>query len=153
MDPGGDGMKKRTKQAPSEDASKLDRLALWITERVGTMFFFVLIFVWTAGWLLWNMYGPQHLRFDPFPGFVFWLFISNMIQLFLMPLIMIGQNLQSRTADERAENDYEVNCKAEAEIQEVKAKLDCIMKHFQIEPPPVKIEEPPKAKPSATAKA
>ncbi|HEY0796528.1 MAG TPA: DUF1003 domain-containing protein [Acidisarcina sp.] len=147
-------MKKRTKKAPAEDASKLDRLALAITERVGTMMFFVLVFVWTASWLLWNMFGPKNLRFDPFPGFVFWLFISNMIQLFLMPLIMIGQNLQSRTADERAENDYQVNCKAEAEIQEVKAKLDFILKHFKIEPPPVAIEEPPKIeKPSDKATA
>lgn len=138
-------MTKRKKRQPADDASKLDRLALWITERVGTMFFFVLIFGWTASWLLWNMFAPKHLRFDPFPGFVFWLFISNMIQLFLMPLIMIGQNLQSRIADDRAESDYKVNCKAEAEIQEIKAKLDAILKHHDIKPPPIVIEEPPPA--------
>jgi uncharacterized membrane protein len=126
-------MTRRERKHPGQDASLLDRLALWITEHIGSMGFFVAIFVWTAGWLLWNMFAPRSLRFDPFPGFVFWLFISNMIQLLLMPLIMIGQNLQSKVADERAESDYEVNRKAETEIQEIKARLDAIMHHLGIE--------------------
>ncbi len=42
------------------------------------------------------MFAPKSLRFDPYPGFVLWLFISNMIQLFLMPLLLIGQNLLGR---------------------------------------------------------
>jgi uncharacterized membrane protein len=105
----------------------LNKLALWITEHVGTMQFFLVIFVWTVGWLLWNMVAPKALRFDPFPGFVLWLFISNMIQLFLMPLIMIGQNLQGRGAEERAKNDYKVNQKAEQEIEEIQEQLAKIL--------------------------
>jgi uncharacterized membrane protein len=111
-------------------ASRLDRLALWITERVGTMVFFLVIFVWTVSWLFWNMFAPKSVRFDPFPGFVLWLFISNMIQLFLMPLIMIGQNLQGRGADARAKNDYKVNLKAEQEIQEIQDQLAEILKRL-----------------------
>jgi uncharacterized membrane protein len=99
-----------------QSLSRLDRLAIFITERVGTMGFFFLIFVWTALWLGWNFLAPKRLQFDPPMAFVFWLFISNMIQIFLMPLIMIGQNLQGRHAELRAENDYEVNVKAEKEI-------------------------------------
>ena len=127
-------MTKRRSKPPMADESRLDRLALWITERVGTMTFFFTILVWTSAWLLWNMFAPVRLRFDPFPAFVLWLFISNMIQLFLMPLIMIGQNLQGREADERAESDYEINCKAEIEIQQIKARLDTIMHHLEIKP-------------------
>jgi uncharacterized membrane protein len=104
-----------------------NRLALWITQRVGTMVFFELIFVWTVSWLLWNTLGPTSMRFDPFPGFVLWLFISNMIQLFLMPLLLIGQNLQGQSSDERAKNDYNVNRKAEKEIQEIQQKLEMIL--------------------------
>src|SRR5450432_1725042 len=121
-------MTKAKKKPLPPDASILDKLALWITEHVGTMAFFVAIFIWTAGWLLWNMFAPKSLRFDPFPGFVLWLFISNMIQLFLMPLIMIGQNLQGRVAEERAKNDYKVNLKAEHEIQEIQEQLAAILK-------------------------
>ena len=104
--------------------SPLDRLAVWITDRVGTMGFFLIIFVWTAVWLGWNSLGPVGSRFDPYPAFVLWLFLSNMIQIFLMPLIMVGQNLQSRHAESRAEADFEVNTKAEREIEAVLQHLE-----------------------------
>ncbi|HXA18730.1 MAG TPA: DUF1003 domain-containing protein [Thermoanaerobaculia bacterium] len=104
--------------------SRLERLAVWTTDRVGTMGFFLIIFVWTVVWLSWNMFAPQNARFDPYPAFVLWLFISNMIQIFLMPLIMIGQNLQGRHAEARAEADFEVNTKAEREIETILQHLE-----------------------------
>jgi uncharacterized membrane protein len=100
-----------------------ERFAIWSTQRVGTINFFFIIFFWTASWLGWNMFAPAAYRFDPYPAFVFWLFISNMIQIFLMPLIMVGQNLQGKHSEIRAENDYEVNLKAENEIAELKKEL------------------------------
>ena len=104
--------------------SPLNKLALWRTEHVGSMKFFLIIFVWTTLWLSWNMLAPVASRFDPFPAFVLWLFISNMIQLFLMPLIMVGQNLQSTHADARAEADFEVNTQAEREIETILLHLE-----------------------------
>ena len=104
--------------------SRLDRLALWITQHVGTMGFFFVIFIWTGTWLGWNSLAPEKSRFDPFPAFVLWLFISNMIQIFLMPLIMIGQNLQSDHAEIRSEADFEVNTKAEREIETILMHLE-----------------------------
>ncbi len=107
-----------------ENLSSLERFAMWITEHVGTMGFFIIIFLWTISWLLWNMYGPEESRFDPYPGFVLWLFISNMIQIFLMPLIMIGQNLQAKHAEARAEADFEINTRAEEEIETILLHLE-----------------------------
>lgn len=107
-----------------EKLSRLDKLALWITEHVGSMGFFMLIFGWTATWLGWNTLAPQQLRFDPYPAFVLWLFISNMVQIFLMPLIMVGQNLQSKHSELRAEQDFEVNKKAETEIETILKHLE-----------------------------
>jgi uncharacterized membrane protein len=104
--------------------TKMEYVALWITEYVGTMGFFLAIFVWTILWLSWNMFAPYSLRFDPFPAFVLWLFISNMLQIFLMPLIMIGQNLQGKHAEARAESDFEVNVKAEREIETILLHLE-----------------------------
>ena len=97
--------------------SALERVALWITNHVGTMGFFLLIFGWTVTWLAWNALAPASVRFDPYPAFVLWLFLSNMVQIFLMPLIMVGQNLQARHSEARAEADFEVNTKAEREIE------------------------------------
>ena len=59
--------------------SPLDRLALWITVRVGSMGFFLVIFGWTVCWLGWNVLAPSSWQFDPPMAFVFWLFISNVI--------------------------------------------------------------------------
>ena len=109
-----------------ERLTALERAALWITKHVGSMGFFIIIFFWTALWLFWNVAGPRDLRFDPFPAFVLWLFISNMIQLFLLPLLMIGQNLQGRYAEARAEADFEVNQQSAQEIEIILAHLEDI---------------------------
>ena len=111
-------------QVRRERSSRLDKLALWITEKVGTMGFFLVIFVWTLLWLSWNMLAPKSLQFDPYPAFFLWLFISNMVQIFLMPLIMIGQNLQGEHSELRAESDFKVNKKAEREIETILAHLE-----------------------------
>jgi len=104
--------------------TRLEKFAVWITNKVGSMGFFIIVFVWTIVWLGWNTVGPKESRFDPFPAFVLWLFISNMLQIFLMPLIMIGQNLQGRHAEARAESDFEINVKAETEIETILLHLE-----------------------------
>jgi uncharacterized membrane protein len=107
-----------------ESLSALERFAVKVTDHVGTMGFFIIIFLWTLLWLGWNTIVPKDLRFDPYPAFVLWLFVSNMIQIFLMPLIMIGQNLQGRHAEKRAEADFEVNVRAEKEIEVILMHLE-----------------------------
>jgi uncharacterized membrane protein len=114
----------RSLKRDSKKASLLDRLALWITNKVGSMGFFVLIFLWTVCWLGWNILSPEKARFDPYPAFVLWLFISNMIQLFLLPLIMIGQNLQSQHSEHRAETDLKINELAEMENETILIHLE-----------------------------
>src|SRR5437870_4550989 len=52
----------------------LERVALFITQRVGSFGFFLIIVCWSAVWLLWNTLAPRHVRFDPAPAFVMWLF-------------------------------------------------------------------------------
>ncbi len=107
-----------------QNLSYLDKVAIKITNSVGSMGFFILIFMWTVVWLGWNTLAPKVTRFDPYPAFVLWLFVSNMIQIFLMPLIMIGQNLQSDHAEIRAEADFEINTKAEIEIETILMHLE-----------------------------
>jgi uncharacterized membrane protein len=108
----------------SNNLSLLDRLACGITDRVGTMGFFLFVLVWTVIWLAWNVVVPRNLQFDPPMAFAFWLFISNLIQLLLMPLIMVGQNIQGRHSELRADNDLDVNVKAEAEIEIILQHLE-----------------------------
>jgi len=108
----------------SKRLSTLDRLACWITDRVGTMGFFLIVLIWTIVWLAWNLLVPRELQFDPPTAFAFWLFIYNLIQLLLMPLIMVGQNVQGRHSELRADNDLEINIKAEQEIEVILQHLE-----------------------------
>lgn len=106
-----------------ESFTRLEKFAVWITNHIGTMGFFFIILSWTSLWLLWNISAPLQLRFDTVPAFELWLFISNMLQLFFLPLIMIGQNLERRHAELRAENDFEINLKSEKEIETILSEL------------------------------
>ncbi len=107
-----------------EKFSPLEGLAFYVTEKVGTMGFFFIVTGWTLAWLAWNTLAPEQFRFDPYPAFVLWLFLSNFIQLIFLPLIMVGQNLQGRHAETRAENDFNINIKAEREIETILLHLE-----------------------------
>lgn len=118
------GSPKNTNLIHRSRLSTLDKLALFITEKIGTMGFFLIILVWTFIWLLWNIFAPRNLKFDPAPAFVLWLFISNLIQIHLMPLIMLGQNIQGKYAQLRSEHDFQTDLKAENEIETILLHLE-----------------------------
>jgi uncharacterized membrane protein len=82
-----------------------ERIACWISSRVGTPSVFFLVQGWTVIWLGYNALCPK--PFDPLPGCVLWLLISNYIQLSLMPMLMVAQNIQSRHDQIRADIDHE----------------------------------------------
>lgn len=87
--------------------TKTERFSLLITTKVGTLGSFLLIVGWTVVWLGWNLLAPDEYKFDTAPTFLAWLFISNVIQICLMPLIMIGQNVQAKHAQLRADHHYQ----------------------------------------------
>lgn len=115
---------RRVKQEHAESLTALERLSVFISDHVGTPGFFFIIIIWTVIWLSWNFYAPNSLKFDKPMAFVCWLFISNCLQIFLMPLLMVAQNLQNRHADSRAESDYEVNVRAEREAEAILLHLE-----------------------------
>ena len=115
---------RRVDIAEKEKLSALERTALFISNHIGSAGFFVILLCVTVSWLGWNMFAPTELRFDPYPAFVLWLFIVNIFQVMLMPLIMISQNLSGRHAEARAEADFDINTKAEFEIEVVLQHLE-----------------------------
>src|SRR3989344_7691747 len=96
--------------------TKGEKFAVYLHRAIGSLGFFFFILVWTIVWLVWNMYAPVAYRFDPGPAFVIWLFVSNILQLILLPVIMVGQNIEGRAAEWRAQMDFEINQKAEREV-------------------------------------
>jgi len=118
-------------QAVIENFSPLDRLAVRITDRVGTMSFFLVIFAWTVLWVGYNVLASKapalHWHaFDPFPAFVAYLLISNVIQIWLMPLLVVGHNMQGRHSEARAEADYLVNQKAFADAEVILQRIESL---------------------------
>ena len=95
-----------------------------VTNRVGTIYFFGLIVLWSTFWLTWNSFAPENWVFDKGPDFLLWLLISNMIQLLLMPLLLIGQNLQGGRMEKLERHNVDVSTKAEREIRDLHRKVD-----------------------------
>lgn len=93
--------------------SKTDKIALFITSKVGTMGFFYFCLVLVTLPLIFSGTMPliQYMS-------------SGYLQLILLPLILVGQNLQSRHSELRAQHDYETNLKAEKEIEAILLHLE-----------------------------
>jgi uncharacterized membrane protein len=119
--------RKSVRHAPvsrREILSGGERFALFMHRKIGSIGFFLFLVFWTVLWLGWNMLGPVGYRFDPAPAFVIWLFASNILQLVLLPVIMVGQNIEGRAAEKRAQTDFEINQRAEREIGVVIGHLE-----------------------------
>lgn len=93
--------------------SALDKFALAITNKVGTMGFFFACVILVTIPLIFNstLSTVQYIS-------------SGYLQLILLPLILVGQNLQGRHAEIRAEHDFETNVKAEKEIETILLHLE-----------------------------
>lgn len=102
-----------TNEVHQSRLTKTDKLALFIVKRVGTMgFFYVCATLVTI---------PIFVA----PALPIVQYISSgYLQLILLPLIMVGQNLQGRHAELRAQHDYETNVKAEKEIEAILLHLE-----------------------------
>lgn len=64
--------------------------------------------------------------FDPYPFILLNLFLSCVAAM-QAPIIMMSQNRQALKDRERAEHDYEINLKAELELQLLHEKLDHLL--------------------------
>src|SRR3990167_8215421 len=81
--------------------TRSERFAVYMHRRIGSLGFFCLILAWTVLWLA-----------------------SNILQLVLLPVIMVGQNIEGRAAEWRAQKDFEVDRQAQQEIEVIIAHLE-----------------------------
>jgi len=77
-------------------------------------------------WILLNTVALIH-HWDAYPYILLNLFLS-MLAAIQAPVIMMSQNRQEDRDRVRGEHDYEVNLKAELEIQQLHKKLDGLRK-------------------------
>jgi len=96
-----------------DSLSKTQRVALWITNHVGTIEFAIFCIIFVSIPLFWKESMST----------IFYI-SSGYLQLVMLPLIMVGQNLQSRHSEKRAEADYELNIKNDKQIRDIIERLD-----------------------------
>jgi uncharacterized membrane protein len=92
-----------------------------ITAFSGSMSFVWIHAIIFAVWIAINLVEDKK-GFDPFPFGLLTLIVS-LEAIFLSTFVMLSQNRQGKQADIRAELDYEINVKAEKEIEEIKQLL------------------------------
>ena len=101
-----------------ESLGLLDKVAIFITKIVGTMWCAI------AFTLLALISLPQAINGGTATT-ISWI-AQTFLQLVLLSIIMVGQNLQSRHSELRADADYETNLEAKKDIEMLMKRLDSI---------------------------
>lgn len=81
------------------------KFALFLTKKFGSMGMFYALVAWTFGWIVLAMFGVGYFKKDPYP-YPFLLFLSNLVQLFSLPILAVGQQLLNKSSDKQAEQTF-----------------------------------------------
>ncbi|MEZ4455591.1 MAG: DUF1003 domain-containing protein [Gemmatimonadales bacterium] len=109
----------------SRNAPFEERLSDGLARVGGSWSFIIAFMVFLGGWALLNteILGPRKEAFDPYP-YVFLNLLLSMLAALQAPVIMMAQNRQTEADRLAAAGDYQVNLKAEFEIQRLHDKMD-----------------------------
>lgn len=102
-----------------------ERVADKVSGFGGSWTFIIIFGAVLLAWIILNSFilSQRGAAFDPFPYILLNLFLS-MLAAIQAPIIMMSQNRLAVKDRIQATNDYEVNLKAELEIQRLHEKLD-----------------------------
>ncbi len=100
------------------------RMADGVTQVIGSWRFIIIQSILLAVWMTGNAWFG-HNAWDPYPFILLNLLLSFQAA-YTAPAIMMSQTRQSDMDRKRAENDFEINVKAELEIELLHEKLDLI---------------------------
>lgn len=96
-----------------------DHAADIVAAAVGSWRFVLAQSVALVGWIVWNAVSGR--PFDPFP-FILLNLVLSFQAAYTAPIIMMSQNRQSDIDRARAIRDFDINRKAELEIEALHAK-------------------------------
>lgn len=100
-----------------------ERIADKVAQFGGSWRFIIIFFAVMTFWIIVNSVLMLKAPFDPYPYILLNLALS-MLAAVQAPVILMSQNRQEDRDRMRAENDYQVNLKAELEIRAISEKLD-----------------------------
>lgn len=99
------------------------RAADKVAEVVGSWRFIIIQSGLLFAWIIFNAVSAE--RVDPYPFILLNLLLSFQAA-YTAPIIMMSQNRQSEIDRQRAIEDYDINCKAELEIETLHQKIDLL---------------------------
>lgn len=105
-----------------------ERLADRVAGFGGSWTFILLFIAFLIGWMIFNSLVLARHAFDPYPYILLNLVLSCLAAL-QAPVIMMSQNRAAEKDRMQAQNDYEVNVKAELEILQLQEKLNELREH------------------------
>ena len=117
---------KSVNKAYKDHLTMQERIAVKITESVGTMICVYIFCIIGIGSLIGVITNNTYLAL--LCGAV----SSYFLQLVLLPLLMLGQNLQQRHQEMLAEEDFQTNVKAELEVEELKKGMERLTKSMNV---------------------
>ena len=106
------------------ELSRGDRVADHVAATVGSWRFIIVQSVLLVIWMAVNVIGFIN-AWDPYP-FILLNLVLSFQAAYTAPIIMMSQNRQSTIDRNAAQHDYDVNLKAELEIELLHQKLDLL---------------------------
>jgi uncharacterized membrane protein len=118
-------LRARERGAPGVEPSPsfADRAADVIAAVVGSWRFIIVQSTLLVGWIVYN--SMSGAKIDPFPFILLNLMLSFQAA-YTAPIIMMSQNRQADIDRRRSVADYEINRKAELEIETLHEKIDLL---------------------------
>jgi len=114
----------RIKPMPEKTQKLGDRVADRVASIVGSWKFVIIQSIILFFWIVLNITAYIQ-RWDPYPFILLNLFLSFQAA-YTAPIIMMSQNRQGTIDRKAAENDYDINLKAELEIELLHQKIDLL---------------------------
>jgi uncharacterized membrane protein len=120
-------------QVHHDSLSLNDKIARFISRRVGTMWFCyglaAIMFIWG---IINILLGKR--AFDAYPFSFLFFCLGGIMQSLLMPLIMVAQNLDTRHAELRAESDHLINQENVARLERIEQSIKTLIEQSQKQP-------------------
>jgi uncharacterized membrane protein len=114
--------RKPARNPPAGEPAFGERLADAVASNVGSWTFIAVQSVLLTLWIVANSIA-WFLSWDPYP-FILLNLVLSFQAAFTAPIIMMSQNRQSTIDRRNAQHDYDVNTKAELEIELLHQKVD-----------------------------
>lgn len=100
-----------------------------LTRFAGSWTFIILVLIYLAIWIILNVIAWIY-KWDPYP-FILLNLVLSCLAAIQAPIILMSQNRSTERDRMRAEYDYQVNRKAEREIEQIQKTLETIKRKLK----------------------